>query len=315
MNKHAPIFKHIVLQGGGGIGFRYIGIIQYLIDNNVLNMSSIESIYATSIGGVIGALLCLNIPWVDITEYIVNRPWNDVFKITGKHILDMYSSKGIFNESSIDILFKPLLNSKQIPANITLRTLFNFSGIDIHFFSFDLNTHTTIDISHTTHPDLMLSHAIYMTAALPILFAPMHTDNACYIDGGIACNYPLHVCLDKYGAHNKKHILGVRYMFTDTLIPTINPSSNIFEYLCALINSQIIPTEKQHNIPNIPHEIICKCNKSPLNVHDMWGLLADKSSRQRWINYGKIDANEWYINLTNPNAPSCANVPTKEHID
>ena len=42
------IIKHLVLCGGGPIGLVEYGALKYLTNNNIINHSTIESIYATS---------------------------------------------------------------------------------------------------------------------------------------------------------------------------------------------------------------------------------------------------------------------------
>ena len=79
--------KHLVISGGGPIGLSYLGAMEYLIDNGFVNMDNIESIYATSAGTVIAVTLSLKYDFSTIKKYAIERPWNDVFKISAKQII------------------------------------------------------------------------------------------------------------------------------------------------------------------------------------------------------------------------------------
>lgn len=187
--------KHIVLSGGGPTALKYIGTLQQLEMNHVYNPAEIESIYGTSAGAMIGVILCCKHDWNTITDYFVKRPWHNAFKITPDDVFNMYNKKGIINRTFIDILFKPLFDSKNIPMDVTMKAFYELSGIDLHLFALELNSFEICDISHKTHPDLQVLTAVHMTSAIPVLFSPVIIDGKCYIDGGLVNNYPLNHCL------------------------------------------------------------------------------------------------------------------------
>ena len=188
--------KNLVISGGGPILVQVLGAIQHLEQHNFINMDNIESIYGTSAGAIVGILICLKYDWETINNYIIKRPWQDVFSIKVQNILDAYTKKGIFDNKIIEKCFKPLLDAKDISMDITLEELYTFSNIELHLFSFEINEYKVQDISHLTHPKLTLITAIQMTCALPVLVTPVCIDDKCYIDGGMSSNYPLKYCIE-----------------------------------------------------------------------------------------------------------------------
>ena len=74
------MIEHIVLSGSGPNGLIQLGMLQQLINSNVVCLENIKSIHATSAGSIIGVLLCLHIPIQDIIDYFVHRPWDKWFK-------------------------------------------------------------------------------------------------------------------------------------------------------------------------------------------------------------------------------------------
>ena len=222
--------KHLVLCGGGSSIFRSIGALYHLEDHNFWNISNIQTIYAASAGALFGTMLCLKFDHDTITNYLINRPWHEAYPIKMSQIMEFYSKKGIYDHKFAEIIFKPLLRAKGLALTITLKELYEYSNIELHVYSLEINQFKTVDISYKTHPDLPLLDSIVMTCAIPMLFTPFCKNNECYIDGGIISNYPLNNCIDD--GHLLDEILGARfnYVSVDPCIkrPT-NLSSTILE--------------------------------------------------------------------------------------
>ena len=113
--------KHLVISGGGPIGIMYLGAIEYLHDEGFFKMEEIESIYATSIGTMIAVFIALNYDWETLNKYVIERPWNDVFKISAKQIMDAYTNKGIFDiKNPVEIFSKNNVYGKDNFLSYTL---------------------------------------------------------------------------------------------------------------------------------------------------------------------------------------------------
>ena len=119
--------KHLVISGGGPVLIQILGAIQHLERNEIVHMNEIESIYGTSAGAIIGILICLKFDWDTINDYIIKRPWHDVFPIKVQNIFDAYTKKGIFDIKTVEKCFKPLLDAKDIPMDINLEDFYKFS--------------------------------------------------------------------------------------------------------------------------------------------------------------------------------------------
>ena len=96
--------KHLVISGGGPSMIQILGAIQHLEDKKFICLKNIESIYGTSAGAIVGVLISLGYDWETINDYIIKRPWHDVFKfkIGLQPILDAYANKGIFDIKTIE---------------------------------------------------------------------------------------------------------------------------------------------------------------------------------------------------------------------
>ena len=248
--------KHLVISGGGPNGFTYLGALQYLHDNGVWNINDINTIYATSVGAMIAVFLALKYDWETLNNYLINRPWKDVFKIRPKHILDSFSLKGLFNEDQYKQGFKPLLEAKNLDINITLKEFYEYSHIDLHFFCVEINSFELIDINYQSFPDIELTKAILMTSSIPSIIQPYITDNKCYVDGGLKTNYPVDQCVKDNC--NIDEILGIRLENIDGEKSFINEDSNLLEYMVQLLVNYIYHYSKNNtNSVILKNELVC----------------------------------------------------------
>lgn len=289
--------KHLVISGGGPLGLRYLGVLEKLEQEKFWKIDDIESIYGTSIGSIIGAFICLKYDWETLNKYIIERPWHDAFKVSAKQIFDSYYNKGLFDKKLAEIIFKPLLKAKDLQLDITLKEFYEYSKIDLHIFTFELNKFETIELSHTTHPELSLLQALTMSSALPGIFMPTIIDNKCYVDGGVMCNYPLNQCLRDHT--NQDEILGIKSSYnkeTDSFKNVdVTQETSLLEYvICLTINSMnfIRDTVK---IANIENTVRCYVTDNPLTLDFIQESISNQEIRREWLKQGEEDACEFLL--------------------
>jgi predicted acylesterase/phospholipase RssA len=250
--------KRLVLSGGGPIGLAYLGALEYLHDEGFWKLDEIESIYATSIGTIVTVVLCLNFDWETVNTYFIDRPWNDLYKLTAKQIMDVYTKKGLFDITYLDKTLKPLLEAKDLSLTVTLKEFYEYTKKDLFFYAFDLNSYSTIEFSHKTHPDLLLTKAVYMSSSIPGIFEPTFLDDKCIIDGAPLANFPINYCLRDYP--EKDEILGFNFISKkDENIKYSNNSiikneSNMLDFILSILSNSInyiTNSIKDEVIPNI----------------------------------------------------------------
>ena len=292
--------KHLVISGGGPLGLRYLGALEKLEETGFWNFDDIESIYSTSIGSIIGAFICLKYDWDTLNTYIIDRPWHEAFKVNVKQIFDSYYNKGLFDKKLADIIFKPLLEAKDLSLNITLKEFYDYSKIDLHIFTFELHQFKTIELSHSLFPDLPLLQALTMSSSLPGIFMPTIIDECCYIDGGVMCNYPLNYCLRDHP--DKNEILGIKSAYDKECEEfknvQVTSSSSLLEYvMCITINSMNYIRDSVQ-IENIDNTIRCYVTNNPLTLDSIQEAIKNKELRRDWLLLGKEDA----LNFLNKNS-------------
>lgn len=285
--------KHLVISGGGPTLVQALGAIQHVEQQKFIDISNIETIYGTSAGAILGTLICLKFDWETINDYIIKRPWHEVFPINVQKIFDAYTKKGIFDISTVEKIFKPLFSAKDLALDINLQDFYNYSKIELHFFAFDINDFKIEDISYKTHPDISVITALQMTCSLPVLVAPVCIDNKCYIDGGIVCNYPLNKCLE---SHNQDEILGIKNQYDKNDSNRVDSNSTMLDFLMSFVFKMIQNMDTGDKQTIIKNEIICKADF--LSIDYLKTALYSIDVRKELFNSGIEFAKE-FLSLSN----------------
>ena len=286
--------KHLVISGGGPIMVQVLGAIQYLEQNQFVIMDNIETIYGTSAGAIVGILICLKFDWETINDYIIKRPWHDVFPFKVQSIFDAYTKKGVYDIKTIEKCFKPLFDAKDIPMDINLEDFYKLTNVELHMFSFEINEYKIQDISHLTHPKLSLMLALQMTSALPLLITPVCIDDKCYIDGGMSCNYPLSYCIES--GKKPDEILGFKNKYGENK-NFINSESNILDFLLSFLFKAVFSVSTDNIQPIIQNEVLCDAQY--LNFDIIRTALSNVEVRKDLFNNGKQSGASFLSKLKN----------------
>ena len=291
-----PIIKHLVISGGGPTLIQTLGSIQYLEENKFININNIETIYGTSAGAIIGILICLKYDWITLHDYIIKRPWQEVFPIKIQNIFDAYTKKGIFDDKTIIKCFKPLFDAKDISMNISLKEFYEYSKIELHMFSFEVNSFQVEDISYLTHPELSLITAIQMSCALPILMTPICSEGKCYVDGGVTCNYPLKPCIETN--KNIEEILGFKNQYDEPNKNQVDSNSTLLDFIMSFLFKLIYSISSNNSIQtSITFEVICNTNL--LSISILKSALYSIEVRENLYKSGIESAKEFLSKLEN----------------
>ena len=288
--------KHLVLSGGGPIGMSYLGALEYLHDEGFWKIDNIESIYATSIGTFAAVMICLKYDWETLNTYVIERPWHDVFKLNAKQIMDIYTKKGLFDCKSIEKIFKPLLEAKDLSLSITMKEFYEYTKVEMFFYAFDLNSYETIEFSYKSHPDLLLTKAIYMSCSIPGIFEPSFLDEKCIVDGAPLANFPINYCLRDHP--EKDDILGFNFISKNVdNIKTyknsiIKNESNMLDFILSILSNSINYITNSIKDEVIPNIIEVTTETGSNNMDDLKKFMNTAEHRKSLfdmgVEYGKI---------------------------
>ena len=285
--------KHLVISGGGPNGIKSLGILKHLCDHSFWNINDIQTIYATSAGSLIAVLLILKCDIDTISNYILNRPWHEAYPLDISQFFDIYKNKGFYGNNITEIFFKPFFDSKDLPLNITMQELFEYSGIELHIFSLEINEFKICDISHKTHPNLCILTAIQMSIAIPIVISPICLEDKCYIDGGMISNYPLQYCLDRDPKPDINEILGLRKI-SILENSSICVESTIIDFLMQVINKLIHQVDTELKQITIPNEVTFSVYN--MTLQSMSDTLCSATIRKELFDDGILIATQFLEN-------------------
>ena len=267
------VIKHLVISGGAYKGLYTLGALNHLSNINFYNIEEIETIYGSSVGGMIGLILCLKLDLADVLEHAINRPWNN--------LLNMLDKKGLLSKDFIVSLFDNFLKNAGISKNATMKDLYNFSKITLYLFTVNIKSFKLEIISHETHPNMKVLDAIYMSVAIPFIFQPPLFKECYYIDGGVINPYPLNICIKD--GKSTDEILGFKII--DDKLDSTNEAASIFHFGFYLFYRLIKENWDWGIEGNISTEIIIPA--VTMNISDARKIINDKSVREKMIDDGE----------------------------
>jgi len=272
------------------------------------SLANIKSIYGCSIGAYLGIIISLGYEWSWLDDYFIKRPWEKVFSLTAQTFIDAYEQKGLLGEKIILESMKPLLGAKDLDENCTLQELYDFNQIDIHIYTTNINAARLekVDLSHTTHPELSVIKALYMSMSYPLAFKPVCTeDGACYIDGGLMNNFPLNDCLTQQPDCKPEEVLAFKHIWLKAKGEQgekekekenkITSESSIIDYMVFLtkkMQCEICTEEQQPIIKNI-----VRCEVEGLSNLSNWlTAVATEEMRVKLIEQGIVIGKQYIGN-------------------
>ena len=122
-----------------------------------------------------------------------------------------------------------------------------------------------------------------MTCGIPVLLSPVCIDNKCFIDGGVACNYPLNYCINS--GKNPDEILGFKNFYSDDTNNNINNESNLIDFLLGFLFKAVFSTNTDNSQPSIKYELLIdtKC----LSLETLRTSLSNAEVRKELFESGK----------------------------
>ena len=286
-SNNMPI-KHIVIGGGGIAGLSYYGALRESAVLDIWNIDNIQTVYGTSIGAIIAVMLLLKYDWETLDNYLIKRPWQNVFKFDMYTIISSINKRGIFDIKILEDIFTPLFSGKDISINITMQELFDLTKIELHAFSTETNMFQTVDISHKTHPDWKVIDAVYASCSLPIIFCPYLKNDVYYCDGGFLLNYPVLACITN-GA-NPLEILGVNGKVTDTDESKLTNESLLLDYMLFLFHKIIKIVIAPLTISSIAIEYTIP--SISVSIYSIYNTALHMEDRIKLIEHGKNSVRE-----------------------
>lgn len=179
-------YDTLVLSGGVTKGFGIVGALQHLQDKGVL--PQIRKYIGTSIGAIIAYLVCIGYNPIEIM--IVSCQKKIFEKMSNIDILNVMHGNGAISFHIFQEILEKMTIDK-VKRYMTLMDLYTKYDKELVCCTYNLTLHKSEYISYKTHPNLDCITALRMSANLPFFFETFVYDDARYVDGGIADNFPI----------------------------------------------------------------------------------------------------------------------------
>lgn len=217
------IKKTILILSGGGIkGIAHIGAMKALDEKNILK--NIKTFVGTSVGGFVATLYLIGYGPDKLYEFI---EFLDVQKMRSLKPAQFITKFGLDNGEKLMCVLEKMFLAKNIPINITFKTLFEITNIKLILTTVCLNDKKTYYLSHLTYPDMPVLMGLRMTSCVPIWFTPIEYDGKLFVDGGCMDNYPIDLFVNELD-----NVVGIYLYENKTITPVID---NMEEYLFNLM--------------------------------------------------------------------------------
>ncbi len=279
------MIKSIIISGGGHSVFTFYGIIKQALNTKYIVYENLESLYGTSAGSLICLLLALNIEPEVIDNYLINKPWQELFHLTFDSFMHLYETFGIFNSNVFVDIFSHLFTYKELDVNITFEEFYQHNHLDIHIYSTKLENLEYTDFNHITTPTMKVLDAIHASCAVPFIFPPYKQETTYYLDGSIMIDLPLEPALAK---HDKEEVLVIK-KFSESIVLKENP--NLLDYMgFVFVNliHKIIGYKNQH----IENFIVVKDNI--VSLDNILEMASQKETRNHAIHSGMEIFDSYY---------------------
>lgn len=208
-----PVYKNLVLEGGGIKGLAYAGVFSVLEDNGVLH--NIEKVAGTSAGSIAGLMVSIGYNATEIDSVMMELPvqkFNDgKGGVVGKY-RRFKKGYGVYKGKVFEKWLQSLVEHKTGNPLLTFAQLHelhlknNFYK-DFYCTGTNLSKQRLEIFSHLHTPNMPLAQAARISSGIPLYFEPVALDDQLqkikkndtlsfvnyYVDGGMLSNYPISI--------------------------------------------------------------------------------------------------------------------------
>ncbi len=165
-----------LLIGPGGLnGIRFLGALEYIHENNLLDL---KKFYGCSIGSIIGIYYILGFKPREILDIFINMNILDVVKYD---INNVPKNNSILDHSIMEKLFERLWG--EIEEDITIEEFVNKTGVDINIHITNITKNIYESFNIRTRPTIKLKDAIKASMSIPFVFPPVTIGPDQFVDG------------------------------------------------------------------------------------------------------------------------------------
>ncbi len=219
-----PMYKNLVLEGGGIRGFAYTGAFEVLDSLEILQ--HIERVGGTSAGAIQATLLAVGYTPKEIMEIALDVPlrkFNDGGLWRGVKRLRQHF--GWYKGEKLSEWMEDLIARKTGNGDITFAELYRDKDLkgykELYITGTDLTYQCMRVFSHESYPGMRICDAVRISASIPVYFGAVLMDDAGKVYRDPDPNKKMHVMADGAVMSNYPLFLfdSTKYMNNDSSLP------------------------------------------------------------------------------------------------
>lgn len=240
-------YKHLVLEGSGVMGIAYIGALEELESEGILQ--SITHFAGSSSGSILATLLAMRFTLNEISKMGIEIDFTHILsKSVVRMLWNLYWQFGLFSTDSIIRALRKIISARHDP-DITFAQLLNDTGNFLIIVVSSLTDQRAFYINPITHPDVKVIDAIRASISIPLFFIPCkhsfdddNRDSSLHVDGGVLDNYPLWIFTQDSQINTDRTLiipsntLGLKIVQSSERRPIATPK-NLGAYILSLVTA------------------------------------------------------------------------------
>ena len=191
-------FKNLVFEGGGVKGIAYVGALDILEKEGILQ--NIERVAGTSAGALIAVLVGLRYSSEELKKVLWDLNFQNFLDDSFGKIRDtqrLINEYGWYKGDFFRDLVAGYIKAKTGDGEATFKDVAETHQFrDIYLIGADLSTGFSKVFSYKHTPDVKVADAARISMSIPLFFRAIHGingDGHIYVDGGLLDNYPIKV--------------------------------------------------------------------------------------------------------------------------
>lgn len=191
------IIKYLVFSGGSIKSISYLGVIEQLLDEEMIN-GKIEGFAGSSAGSIFATLLALGYNLEELRDIFLNLDIKYLcqYKSYIGELSSLICNYGLMNRNHFEEFLGNLIEQKTKKRNYTIRNLYDDKKIVLIITGTNLNEKKTIyfnPFNEDKYSNISILEAIMISTNIPLLFDAYLYNGDYYVDGGLLDNYPIDI--------------------------------------------------------------------------------------------------------------------------
>jgi NTE family protein len=223
--------KNLVFEGGGVKGVAYLGSLQYLHDQKIIN--NVKNVAGTSAGAITALAIALDYSYNEIYDLLFNVDMNEFRDSAPGYIRDSYrliTQYNVYKGDKLSQWFKKIIELKTGNAETTFADMRKNGRKNLLVIGTNISRQEKQIFSYEETPDVPLWLAVRISMSIPFYFVPVKLAGDYFVDGGLSNNFFLNM-FDKNDTKTME-TLGFR-VDSESELKTNKyfPINNIFDFI------------------------------------------------------------------------------------